>query len=66
MGEVKLSYTVEEAAKATGLSRSRLYLEIASGALVTWKSGRRRMVTHKALEAFIAKCERESAGRAAA
>lgn len=61
----KLSYTVEEAVDATGIPRSGLYQAIASGKLQTFKSGRRRMCSRKSLEEFIAKLERESAGRAA-
>lgn len=61
----KLSYTVEEAVTATGFTRSRLYLAIATGDLPSFKEGRRRMLSRKALESFIAKRERESAGRAA-
>lgn len=61
----KLSYTVEEAVAATGFARSRIYQAIGDGTLRTIKAGRRRMVSRKALEDFIAKLERESAGRAA-
>ena len=61
----KLSYTVEDACEATGLRRSRLYAAIADGSLTTFKAGRRRMVSAKALQDFIAKLERASAGKAA-
>lgn len=61
----RLSFTVEAAVGVTGLTRSRLYQAIASGQIKTFKAGRRRMVSRKALEDFIAKLERESAGRAA-
>lgn len=61
----KLSYTVEEAVAVTSLARSRIYQAIGDGTLRTIKAGRRRMVSRKALEDFIAKLERESAGRAA-
>lgn len=61
----KLSYTVDEAVDATGLTRSRVYQAIGERQLKTFKAGRRRMVSRKALEDFIAKLERESAGRAA-
>lgn len=60
-----LSYTVEDAVLVTGLSRSRLYEAIRAGSLPTWKAGRRRMVSRKALEQFIARLESESQGRAA-
>lgn len=61
----KLSYTVDEATGATGLTRSRLYQAMQAGDLATFLCGRRRMVSRKALEAYVAKLERESAGRAA-
>lgn len=59
----KLSYTVDEAVEATSLSRSRIYQAIAGKELTTFKAGRRRMVSRKALEDFIAKMEKQ--GRAA-
>jgi excisionase family DNA binding protein len=61
----KLSYTVEDAALATSLTRSRLYQAIASGDLKSVKAGRQRLVTRKALQDYLAKLERDSAGRAA-
>ncbi|GAA3928598.1 helix-turn-helix domain-containing protein [Luteimonas lutimaris] len=61
----KLSYTIPEAVAATGCTRTRLYGAIADGALRSIKDGRRRLIPAKALEEFIAKLERESAGRAA-
>lgn len=61
----KLSYSVEEAAAATSLTRSRLYQAIATRDLVTFKAGRRRMVSRRALEDFIAKLERQSSKGAA-
>lgn len=57
----RVSYTVEEASAATGLARSRLYQAISKGELKTFKAGRRRMVSTKAIEEFIAKLERDSA-----
>jgi hypothetical protein len=59
----KLSYTLEEAQHVTGFARSRLYQAIAEGVLLTFKAGRRRMVSRKALEDFISKMEKQ--GRAA-
>jgi hypothetical protein len=61
----RLSYTVPEAIAATGFTRTRIYGAIGDGSLKTWKEGRRRMISAKALQDFIAKRERESAGRAA-
>lgn len=57
----QLSYTVEEAAKASSMSRSRLYLAIGTGELRSFKAGRRRLITAEALREFIANLERESA-----
>jgi excisionase family DNA binding protein len=65
IADQRLSYTVPEAIAATGLTRTRLYGAIGDGSLRTWKEGRRRMISAKALQDFIAKRERESAGRAA-
>lgn len=61
----KVSYTMEGAAAATGFTRSRLYKAIADGTLRTIKAGRRRMVSRKALEDYVARLERESARGAA-
>ena len=59
MQESPLSYTIDGAVRATGLARSRLYDAIRDGSLRTFLAGRRRMVTSKALEQFVAKLERE-------
>lgn len=61
----KLSYSVEDAVALTSLSRSRIYQAIAAKELATFKAGRRRMVSRKALEDFITKLERLSAKGAA-
>ncbi|GAA0715292.1 helix-turn-helix domain-containing protein [Dokdonella soli] len=55
--EHRLAYTIEGACEATGLTRTRIYCAIADGSLKTFKAGRRRMVSAKALEAFIAALE---------
>lgn len=57
----RLSYTVEQFMAATGYNRKRVYGAIASGALKTFKDGRRRMVSAEAARAFIALRERETA-----
>lgn len=62
----RLAYTVEAACEVTGLTRTRIYRAIADGSLTTFKAGRRRMVSAKALEVFIAELERQSNGKAAA
>ena len=62
----RVSFTVDEAARSTGLTRTRLYAAIGAGQLTTFKAGRRRMVSRKALEAYVANLERESAKKGAA
>lgn len=61
----KMAYTMAEAAQATGFTRNRLYQFIGEGRLATFTSGRRRMVSARALQEFIANLERESAKGAA-
>lgn len=46
--------SIDEAAAALGLGRSRLYAEIASGRLRSLRVGRRRLVPAAAVAAFIA------------
>lgn len=54
MSVVVLMYSVEEAALALGLSRSRIYELIRSRQLRTVKQGRRRLVSIAAIEDYIA------------
>jgi excisionase family DNA binding protein len=61
----RLSYTIEAAVEVTGLARTRLFAAISDGSLASFRIGRRRMISAKALEAFIAGLERQSAKRAA-
>lgn len=56
-----LSYTVEQATKVTGLGRTAIYRLIATNEIQTFKVGKRRMVSVRALQAFIEKKEREAA-----
>ena len=63
----QLAYTVDQACEALAMNRSRIYKAIADGSIKTFKTGRRRMVSAKALEEYVAKLEREAEkGRAAA
>lgn len=62
----RLAYTVEQAVESTGLTRTRLYRAFADGSLPSFRAGRRRMVSAKALQAFIEALEKASEGRAAA
>lgn len=61
MSQEKLSYNVDEALATTGLNRNALYRAIATGQLLTFKVGKRRMVSARALQAFIEKKEKEAA-----
>lgn len=63
MTTLKMSFTVEEACLVTGFCRSRVYRAISDGSLKTFKAGRRRMISAKALEAFITELERQSEGK---
>ena len=63
-GLEKISYTMEGAADAAGFTRTFLFTASANGSLATFKCGRRRMVSRRALEAFIQKLEKESAPKA--
>lgn len=58
----KLSYRIDEAVKATGLSRSSLYRVIARGDLKTFKVGTMTLIMADALQAFL---ERQSHSQAA-
>ncbi len=52
----KLAYQVNEAARASGLSRTTLYELIKTGQLKTIKAAGRRLVLKSDLEAFLASC----------
>ena len=49
----RLAYSVDEAARLTGLSRDLLYDEIRRGHLDYLKVGRRRLITRWHLEQFL-------------
>ena len=49
----RLAYSVEEAARVTGLSRNLLYDEMRAGRLAYLKVGRCRIITRQHLEAFL-------------
>ena len=57
---VPLAHSVDEACAALSIGRSRLYELIASGELPSIKLGRRRLISHASLEAFIATLERDT------
>jgi excisionase family DNA binding protein len=56
----KLSYWIEEAYEVLGMTRSAMYEAIKSGDLQSYKEGRRRMISRRALVEFVAKREREA------
>jgi len=62
----RLSYNVEEALAATGLNRNAFYRAISTDQIKTFKVGKRRMVSARALREFIEAKERESSTDAAA
>jgi excisionase family DNA binding protein len=49
----RLAYSVDEAARLTGLSRDLLYDEMRRGNLTYIKVGRRRLITRQHLQQFL-------------
>ncbi|WP_414996099.1 helix-turn-helix domain-containing protein [Asticcacaulis sp.] len=49
----KIAYGIDEAVKASGLGRTFLYERIACGDLRSIKIGRRRLILHADLVAFL-------------
>ena len=49
----RLAYSVDEAARLTGLSRDLLYDEMRRGNLAYTKVGRRRLITRQHLNQFL-------------
>jgi excisionase family DNA binding protein len=49
----RLAYSVDEAARLTGLSRDLLYDEMRRGHLIYVKIGRRRLITRHHLRQFL-------------
>jgi excisionase family DNA binding protein len=49
----RLAYSVDEAARLTGLSRDLLYDEMRRGHLASVKVGRRRLITCQHLQQFL-------------
>ncbi|MCF3479592.1 helix-turn-helix domain-containing protein [Stenotrophomonas maltophilia] len=62
----RLSYNSDEACEVTGLNRTAFYAAIAKNQIKTFKVGRRRMVSARALREFIEAREKESSSGAAA
>ncbi|MGP0026621.1 MAG: helix-turn-helix domain-containing protein [Streptosporangiaceae bacterium] len=49
----RLAYSIDEAARLTGLSRDLLYDEMRRGNLAYIKVGRRRLITRQHLQQFL-------------
>ena len=49
----RLAYSIDEAARPTGLSRDLLYDEMRRGNLDSVKVGRRRLITRQHLQQFL-------------
>ena len=49
----RLAYSVDEAARLTGLSRDLLYDQMRRGNLANVKVGRRRLITRQHLQQFL-------------
>lgn len=58
-----LAYRLSEAVKLIGVSRSQAYKLIEAGTLRTFKSGRARLVSHRALQDFLDQAEGTSKRR---
>jgi excisionase family DNA binding protein len=48
-----IAYTIQEAVKATGISRTRLYEELKAGNLVAKKIGRRTLIPRDSIETWL-------------
>ena len=62
MSTTRIAYPVDEGFEVVGISRDRGYKAIKAGDLKTYMEGRRRMVTHRALEDYVAQRERAGQG----
>ena len=58
-----LAYTIKDAVKLTGMSRTRLYEELKSGRLTAKKAGRSTLIPHESLEAWLKNLENYSTPR---
>ncbi len=57
----KLSYSIQDAIEALGVSRQKIYNEMASGRLKSFRIGRRRFVAHGSIIEYINDRVREAA-----
>jgi len=65
MRDTKLSYPIDEGFEVLGVTRTAGYKLIAEGKLDSFKVGKRRNVTHKALEKCLELLQQETKGKAA-
>lgn len=56
----RIAYQLDEAALALGMSRRQLYRLLDANELESFHEGRRRMVSRRALEAYVAKREEQA------
>lgn len=56
-----IAYSIDDACRACGIGRSKLYTEIAAGRLKTYKIGRRRLVAPRDLREWLAAYQRTAA-----
>lgn len=59
----RLSCTIPDAQKLTGLGRTSIYEAIASGKLDARKAGKRTLITAKSLKIFLANLPRADIGK---
>lgn len=52
--ETPIMLTIPDAVRASGVSRSRLYECLKNGDLVAYKAGRRTLISHADLAAYLA------------
>ena len=57
---LQLAYRADEAFDLLGISRTRGYQAIHSGELASYRDGRRRMVTRRAIEAYVTTREQQA------
>jgi excisionase family DNA binding protein len=60
--QTPIAVTIPDAVKATGLSRSRLYLALKDGTLSAKKAGKRTLIAFSDLEAYLASLPAFEAG----
>jgi excisionase family DNA binding protein len=66
MSEIRISYSVQEAAKAAGIGLTKLREEIRANRLVARKLGKRTLINVEDLNAWAANLPRVDAARQAA